>query len=252
MPPTTVLVSILGFLRRRDLDVLERVDRAFGAVVATHEKHLSRRSLSLMFFNEDGVSLISVRDAMKHVPAVEMPQYLPRSVITKMLFKSRKWTEEMYQALIPCRAHLDADAAYDFQSLLYVPNILRRALTELFMCNTLAALPCVANCSTLRIAYYEEVFFDANGALEWLLGTHAVAAGVKHLSIRDIDAKYLGAFLNAFITAIVQQFIQATTPASFTVELRFSNTVTNEQLEVAVHVPDSFTKKVAIHRKSAA
>lgn len=70
--------------------------------------------------------------------------------------------------------------------------------------DSLAALPCVANCSTLRIAYYEEVFFDANGALEWLLGTHAVAAGVKHLSIRDIDAKYLGAFLNAFITAIVQ------------------------------------------------
>ncbi|KAH7704409.1 hypothetical protein AAVH_28407 [Aphelenchoides avenae] len=97
MLPATVLVSILDCLRRRDLEVLELVDRAFGAIVATHVKHLPRRSLSLMLFNEGGVSLISVRDSMKHVPVVEMPQYLPRSVITKMLFKSRKWTEEMYQ-----------------------------------------------------------------------------------------------------------------------------------------------------------
>ncbi|KAH7672988.1 hypothetical protein AAVH_42533, partial [Aphelenchoides avenae] len=117
--------------------------------------------------------------------------------------------------LLACRAHLDADAVCDFHSLLYVPSILRRALTELFMCNTLlfrefeysalgdrlAALACIANCSTLRIAYYEEAFFDANGALEWLLGTHAVAAGVKHLYIGHIDAKYSDVFANAFIAA---------------------------------------------------
>lgn len=97
MLPSTVLVNILVYLKRRDLDVFELVDRAFGAVIETHENHLPRRSLSLTFFNERGVSLDSFKDTMKYVSVVKMPQYLPHSVVTKMLFRSHTWTEETYQ-----------------------------------------------------------------------------------------------------------------------------------------------------------
>ncbi|KAH7712963.1 hypothetical protein AAVH_19681 [Aphelenchoides avenae] len=294
MLPSTVLVNILGCLKRRDLDVLELVDRAFGAIIAVHEKYLPRRSLSLTFFNARAVSLVSFNDPVKHVLVEQMHRYLPRSVITKMLFESvraRTWTEEMYQAFLSCRAHLTADAACDFRSLaVFPPDILGRAFTEVFMCKTmvfsnvdcyfdspefqrykdeqnLAALPCIAHCTNLRIANYHEALFDANGALEWLLGTHAAAAGLKRLSIEQIAEKYWD-FPSAFIVAIEQQFIHATTPTSFTLELRCSiqyppgpdvgttrvleNTVTKEQLEVVVDTPSAFKWKVTMQRKPAA
>ncbi|KAH7704408.1 hypothetical protein AAVH_28406 [Aphelenchoides avenae] len=293
MLPTTVLVNILGCLRRRDLDVLDLVDRAFAAVIATHENHLPRRSLSLTFFNEGGVSLVSYKDTMKHVQVVELPPYLSHSVITKMLFKSvgaRSWTEEMYQALLQCRSHFAAGVLCDFRSLTVFPrDILDRSFTEMFTCSTLvfshadyaldmaelrrnegdelATLPCIANCANLQIAHYEEAFFDANGAFEWLLGTHAASADVKHLSIGEIREKYRDVFARALIVAIEQQFIHAITTASFTVELRRSvelspgpyvgttrkleNTVTNEQLEVVVAV-DASKWKVTIERKPKA
>lgn len=101
MLPSTVLVSILRCLKRRDLDVLELVDRAFGAVIDAHENHLPRRSLALTFYNEGGVSIVSFKDAMKQVAVVELPEYLSHSIITKMLFKLlsarvHSLTEEMY------------------------------------------------------------------------------------------------------------------------------------------------------------
>ncbi|KAH7691216.1 hypothetical protein AAVH_40272, partial [Aphelenchoides avenae] len=108
--------------------------------------------------------------------------------------------------LLACRAHFAADVVCDFHSLSWFPpDMLHRALTEVFICRTLvfaepachaidelrrdrgdqdlAALPCFASCANLQIADYNDAFFDANGALDWLLGTHAVVAGLKRLTV---------------------------------------------------------------------
>lgn len=66
------------------------------------------------------------------------------------------------------------------------------------------ALPCVANCRNLQVARYHETLFDAKGTLEWLLGTHAAAAGVKHLFIGEVGDSNWQVFLSAFIVAIEQ------------------------------------------------
>ncbi|KAH7726049.1 hypothetical protein AAVH_06492 [Aphelenchoides avenae] len=220
MLPSTVLVNILVYLKRRDLDVFELVDRAFGAVIETHENHLPRRSLSLTFFNERGVSLDSFKDTMKYVSVVKMPQYLPHSV-------------------------------HFFRAALTSPLMPRESST----------------CFPSSHRTFYRCVLHAKGALERLLGTHAPAAGVKHLFIEDIDVEYSDAFCSTFIAALEQQFIHATTPASFTVELGcsverqpgpavetrpFENPVTNEQLEVVVNTPNAFKRKVTIRRKPAA
>ncbi|KAH7712962.1 hypothetical protein AAVH_19680 [Aphelenchoides avenae] len=199
-------------------------------------------------------------------------------------------------ALLPCRAHFAADAVCDLRSFsIFGPNIFHRALSELFMCNTLvfafpdpgndfhrygverglAALPCLADCAKLQIADYHRAFFDANGALEWLLGTHSATTSAKDLSIEEIDRYYWDDFPTAFIVAIEQQFIQATTPTSFNVDLLFfvglgqrpdvgatrelENANTNEQLTIVVDTDvrkpngkPSYKTKVAILRKPSA
>ncbi|KAH7712970.1 hypothetical protein AAVH_19688 [Aphelenchoides avenae] len=299
MLPQETLLDILAHLSGRDFDVLELVNRALGSLIAAKFDDVPRRVISLMFY-EEHVMLTCPWDGWRHVAVMDMPQYLPRSVIAKMVFKSTgsTFTEEAYQALLPCRAHFAADVVCDFHSLSLFPlDILHRALTEVFICNKLifaehsshtmhdlcgymgeqdlTALPCFASCANLQIAHYDDAFFDANGALEWLLGTHTVAAGVKHLYVGVMDKDSWNDFLRPFIAAVEQQFIQATTPASFNVELSFfvghghgpnfgrtrerKNTGTNERLTVDVDMDIRHadgepvrTKKVTIQRKPTA
>ncbi|KAH7712965.1 hypothetical protein AAVH_19683 [Aphelenchoides avenae] len=301
MLPTETLLDILASLNRRDFDVLELVNRALGSLIISQFNDAPRRLVSLMFFEEGRVMLISPSDGWRRVPVVELPEYLPRSVVTKMVFKAPydaktmySFTEEMYQALLPCRAHFAADAMCDFHSLSWFPpSIFHKALDEVFVCSSLvfaepaakvmqelrhvsdeqdlAALPCFASCTNLQIVHDTDVFSDANGALEWLLGTHGVASGGKHLSITNTCS----GFLVAFVDAIEQQFIHATTPASFNVELlcfvghsptpavgttrELENVDTNEQLKVVVDTDvrkpngePAFKTKVIIRRKPTA
>ncbi|KAH7662377.1 hypothetical protein AAVH_43662, partial [Aphelenchoides avenae] len=94
--------------------------------------------------------------------------------------------------LLPCRAHYASDAVCIFCSLSgFGANMLHRALTEVFTCNTLV------------FAYYDERF-DANAALEWLLHTHGVDGGMKHLRIGNVHDKYSDVFPRVFIVAIEQ------------------------------------------------
>ncbi|KAH7712960.1 hypothetical protein AAVH_19678 [Aphelenchoides avenae] len=137
--PSTVLVDILSCLKRRDLDVLELGNQALGAVVDTHEKHLPRRSLSLTFFNEWDVSLVSFKDTTKQVPVVELPPYLPRSVITKMLFRSTHTvTMSTYKGLRTCREYFAEEAACFFPSTFRLQKgLLLEFYTTLLPCHTL-------------------------------------------------------------------------------------------------------------------
>lgn len=96
--------------------------------------------------------------------------------------------------------------------------MLYRALTEVFMCSTLifanfhsffyeqslTAFPCIANCASLHLDMYRREYFDADGALEWLLGSHGVDTVMKHLCIREMASENWVAFLVPFIVAIEQ------------------------------------------------
>ncbi|KAH7704407.1 hypothetical protein AAVH_28405 [Aphelenchoides avenae] len=298
MLPQETLFDILAHLSGRDFDVLELVNRALGSLIAAKFDDAPRRMISLMFYEEGLVMLISPSHGWRRVPVVQLPRYLPRSIVTKMVFKApydtkavHSFTEEMYQALLPCRAHFAADAVCDFHSLSWFPpDILRRALTEVFICSSLvfaeptkhelrrvrgeqdlSALPCFASCTNLQIVHDADVFSDANGALEWLVGARAVATDVKHLSISNTCSD----FLDAVVDAIEQQFIHATTPVSFNVELmcfvgrgptpsvgrtrELVNVDTNEQLEVDVdkdvrkpNGEPAFKAKVIIRRMPTA
>ncbi|KAH7704404.1 hypothetical protein AAVH_28402 [Aphelenchoides avenae] len=213
--PSTVLVNILGCLKRRDLDVLELVDRAFGALVDTHEKHLPRRALSLTFFNEGDASLISFKDTMVHVRVVEMQRYLAHSTITKMFFRpTHTFTECTLQGLNACCAYLADEGAFIYEGR-------RGHYSEDALPHNTAALPWLANCASLQIDEYREEFFDADGALAWLLATHSTAVHrEKHLSLKRCLADVMN-FCRPLVVAIEKQFADATSPSTFKLELSF-------------------------------
>ncbi|KAH7712964.1 hypothetical protein AAVH_19682 [Aphelenchoides avenae] len=295
--PQETLLDILANLNRHGFDVLKLVNRALRSLICANASNAPRRLISLMFHEDEHVMATCPSDGLRRVPVIELPQYLPWSVIRKMIFRcGHTLTEEQYQALRPCRAHFAAEAVCEFRGLsMFPPNILYRALTEVFMCSTLVlanfssffhdrdytdeqsmpTLPCFANCGSLQIDEYHSEFFDAGGALEWLLGTHATTAGVKHLSIGEIHALYWDDFLRTFIAAIEQQFIHATTPTSFSVDLLFfvghspapdvgttrehENTDMNERLTIVVDTgvrkpsgEPALKTKVTIQRKPTA
>ncbi|KAH7697662.1 hypothetical protein AAVH_35253 [Aphelenchoides avenae] len=215
MLPSTVLVNILGCLKRRDLDVLELVGHAFEAVIAAHEKHLPRRSLSLTFFNEGDVSLISFKDTMVHVRVVEMQRYLPRSVVTKMLFRpTHTFTQCTLQGLISCSEHLANEGVFIYEGR-------RDRFSQDALPHNAAALPWLANCASLQIDEYREEFFDADGALAWLLATHSNAVHrEKHLPLKRCLADVMN-FCRPLVVAIEKQFAEATSPSAFKLELSF-------------------------------
>ncbi|KAH7712969.1 hypothetical protein AAVH_19687 [Aphelenchoides avenae] len=312
MLPQETLCDILANLCRRDFDVLELINRALVSLISAKFNDALRRVISLMFYEEGLVMATCPSDGWRRLPIVELPRYLPRSVITKVNIKSgsdHALNEEMYQgenqwvgkrecdqALRPCRAHFAADAVCEFRWLsVFPPEMFYRALTEVFIFNTvvlakldsffdhrhytdeqsLPALPCLANCANLQLDEYHSEFFDANGALEWLLGTHAATDSVKHLSIGEIGIDSWNDFLRPFIAAIEQQFLQATSPTSFNVELilfvghspapdlgmtrELKNTDTNERLKVNVDTnvrkpsgEPALKTKVIIQRKPLA
>ncbi|KAH7701987.1 hypothetical protein AAVH_30871 [Aphelenchoides avenae] len=290
-----ILFDILSDLNRRDLDALELVNRALGSLITAKFDDAPWRVITVTFCEHGQVMLTCPSDGRRRVSASELPQYIPRSVIAKVVFRwAHAFIERTYQALLPCRPHLAADAVCDFRSTyVFHPDILRRALTEVLTCSTfvfaehsssvmdelrlhmgvrqLAAFPCFANCANLQIAHFDDMFSGANGALKWLVGTHAVAAGVKRLSIKNTKSS----FLVAFVDGIEQQFIHATTPASFNVELmcvvrygpapavgttrELVNVNTNEKLrlrvDTKVRTPNGWTTsktKVTIRRKAVA
>lgn len=97
MLPNDTLFDILADLRRRDLDALELVNRALGSLIP-FVPDAPRRVLSLTFNKKGYVQLTCSSDAFRRVPVVELPPYLPRSVITKMIFTSAHTiTEGTYQ-----------------------------------------------------------------------------------------------------------------------------------------------------------
>ncbi|KAH7712971.1 hypothetical protein AAVH_19689 [Aphelenchoides avenae] len=292
MLPQETLHDILADLNRRDLDALDLVNRTLRSLITSKFDDAPRRVITVAFCEHGQVMLTCPSDGRRRVSASELPQYLPRSVVKKVVFKwAHAFIESTYQALLPCRAHLAADAVCDFRSTyVFHPDILRRALTEVLTCSTfvfaehssdvmhelrlhvgvrqLAAFPCFAGCANMQIAYFDDMFSGANGALKWLVGTHAVAAGVKRLSITNTKSS----FLVAFVDAIEQQFIHATTPVSFIVELmcvvrygpapavgttrELVNVNTNEKLRLRVvtnvRTPNGWTSsktKVTIRRK---
>ncbi|KAH7712967.1 hypothetical protein AAVH_19685 [Aphelenchoides avenae] len=216
MLPSTVLLSILRCLSD-DLDVLELVDRAFGAVIVAHEKHLPRRSLSLTFFNEGDVSLISFKDTVVHVRVVDIHRYLPRSVITKLLFRpTHTFTECTLQGLNACCAYLADEAVFIFS------EGRQNHFSEDALPRNAAELPWLANCASLQIDEYREQFFDAEGALAWLLATHSTAVHrEKHLSLKSCLADDDMNFCRPLVVAIEKQFAGATLPSAFKLELSF-------------------------------
>ncbi|KAH7701989.1 hypothetical protein AAVH_30873 [Aphelenchoides avenae] len=216
-----------------------------------------------MFCGEGFAMLTCPSDGWRRVRVVELPQYLPRSVVRKMVFKSpyqdknvHSFTEEMYQALLPCRAHFAVDAVCDFHSFSH-PDTIHKAFTEVFMCRTSTS----TSGNTLTLTAHRVAAWHA-----------CVSAGVKRLSIGEIHYLYWDTFLCPFIAAIEQQFIQATSPTSFNVDLLFfvgmnpapnlgttrelENIDTNEQLKVIVDADvrkpsgeRAFKTKVTIQRK---
>ncbi|KAH7697663.1 hypothetical protein AAVH_35254, partial [Aphelenchoides avenae] len=99
MLPQETLFDILADLNRRDFDVLELVNRALGSLIAAKFDDAPRRMISLMFYEEGHVMLTCPSDGWRRVPVIELPKYLPRSVVRKMVFKASASaiTEEAYQ-----------------------------------------------------------------------------------------------------------------------------------------------------------
>lgn len=100
MLPQETLCDILANLCRRDFDVLELINRALVSLISAKFNDALRRVISLMFYEEGLVMATCPSDGWRRLPIVELPRYLPRSVITKVNIKSgsdHALNEEMYQ-----------------------------------------------------------------------------------------------------------------------------------------------------------